>query len=95
LLRGIASLLGRVAFLGRIASLLRRVVAALRGRLLSVSHLRAGLVVVALGRRRAVLRSAVGRLGLLGAAVLGGLVLLAGHGGGRESGWGVRCGLGD
>jgi len=81
-------MLGRVAFLGRIASLLRRVVAALRGRLLSVSHLRTGLVVVALGRRGAVLGTAIGRLGLLRAAVLGGLVLLAGHGGGEDSGWG-------
>lgn len=85
LLRGIASLLRRVALLRRIASLLRRVVAALL-RLLSVSHLRAGLVVVALGRRGAVLGRAVRRLRLLGGAVLGGLVLLAGHLGGRDEG---------
>lgn len=95
MLRGIASLLGRVALLGRIASLLRGVVAALL-RLLSVSHLRAGLVVVALGRRGAVLGRAVGSLGLLGAAVLGGLVLLAGHLGDRDyGGGGVRWCLGD
>ena len=82
LLRGITSLLRGVT------SLLRRVVATLRGRLLAVAHLRAGLVVVALGRGRAVRggaarrvrASAVSGLGVLGlAAVLGGLVVL-GHG---------------
>jgi len=78
-------MLRRIALLRGVASL-RRVVA-LRGRLLAVAHLRAGLVVVALGRGRPVRRgagrvraSAVGGLGVLGlTAVLGRLVLL-GHG---------------